>query len=675
MKRLESIPQLRRGFSQMGRNSQHFKLREYQKDAVQSVLDAVASGVKRSAVVLATGGGKTVVIGDLISKLKSEDSTRKRTLVLAHKEELVRQAARTIALANPDYKVQIDMHKSKPEDDCDVIVGSVPTLVRMTRLNKYDPSQYKTIILDECHHATARSWTKIMTHFGALDDNSPINVVGFTATLERADGAALGSVFHKVVFERSLRTMVEQRELCDVKFSLIKTDVNLSDVPIQFGDYQPATLSSAVNKDNINLQVARAFAQLREKLQFKSTLVFCVDIAHCKTLCGVFQRQGINAQYVTGDTVKHERQAILEDFKNGKISVLCNVLVFTEGTDIPNIDSMILARPTKSRPLLIQMIGRGLRLHEGKDVCHIIDMVGNAKLGILSVPNLFGLPENFNYRNKSLLEIEKEKEELDVIERERQMEEQRQSIKEVMELQTRLANVDIQFDTLEGFAALEGKIDDNMADTKEVNRKVSASPIPWVRLEYHLWGYQPLTNNVSYVIKRIGEDSDTEFVLYRREQTPIQYVIASNYKCARSTDYELTRGTVDHVLAVAELQVGGNIFIRKSRGEKAITARQKESLVSGLKNKIMKMYGSEKLEDFKSALAGFDQVRASSLVFAMKHSINSLWVKWELTVILGPTPQIELRLERERSRLSKLIRAKLTAKNLHTRTGVSRDLT
>ncbi|KAM9931811.1 hypothetical protein OXX80_008541 [Metschnikowia pulcherrima] len=129
--------------------------------------------------------------------------------------------------------------------------------------------------------------------------------------------------------------------------------------------------------------VANAYIQLQQELGLKSTLVFCVDINHCKTLCGVLQAHGVNAQYVTGETAKHVRQDILEDFKQGKIAVLCNVLVFTGGTDIPNIDSLILARPTKSRPLLTQMVGRGLRLHKGKDICHVIDMVSTMKVGVL----------------------------------------------------------------------------------------------------------------------------------------------------------------------------------------------------------------------------------------------------------------------------------------------------
>ena len=123
----------------------------------------------------------------------------------------------------------------------------------------------------------------------------------------------------------------------------------------------------------------------------KSTLIFCVDLAHVSDLTATFRQHGIDARFITGDTPKQIRGESLDAFRNGEYPVLLNCGVFTEGTDIPNIDCIVLARPTRSRNLLIQMIGRGMRLHPGKENCHVIDMVASLAIGIVTTPTLFGL--------------------------------------------------------------------------------------------------------------------------------------------------------------------------------------------------------------------------------------------------------------------------------------------
>lgn len=182
------------------------KLRDYQEHAVKNTLESIERGVKRPAVVLATGGGKTVVMSHLIPQIKSQNKGDK-VLVLAHKQELVRQAAATIHRSNPDLRVCIDMAKAKPDlENQDVVVASVPTLVYRTRMERYDPTQYKAIILDECHHATAHSWMKILDYFGALEADAKVYTIGFTATLERADGMSLGNEFGESVRGDCVRT-------------------------------------------------------------------------------------------------------------------------------------------------------------------------------------------------------------------------------------------------------------------------------------------------------------------------------------------------------------------------------------------------------------------------------------------------------------------------------------
>lgn len=627
------------------------KLRDYQQEAINNVLLAAKRGIRRPAVVLATGGGKTVVMSYLIPQLKKLTEKGNRTLVLAHKEELVRQAADTISKINPDLSVRIDMQKLKPDLDADVIVGSVPTLVRMSRLGRYDPLEFKTIILDECHHATAGSWTKILGHFKATEKDLDIYVVGFTATLERSDGASLGSVFEEIVFERSLITMVEKKELCDVKFSTMKVDVDLSNVPARFGDYASDKLSLEVNQENVNSQVARAYLQLKKEFGFKSTLIFCVDINHCKTLCGVLQKNGVNAQYVTGETVRHERQAILQDFKNGEIDVLCNVLVFTEGTDIPNIDSLILARPTKSRPLLVQMIGRGLRLHQGKDVCHVVDMTGTCDIGILSVPTLFDLPAGHNVQGKSLAELQEEKEAYDIAEEIRKEEARRKEVEDAYEIQQKLKDLSILFTTFEGFADLEKVTTTMYEDGSTVNHKIRDSFLDWVRLEYDVWGYQ--FGTLYLLLERtVDETGKTQFVLSQCAVTPLAVVVASKFKAPRSSKHELkTSPNLSDILTFSE-----NAFAkyqRRSKGPKPITTKQMDNLERLLVAKYNQLYADLDTPSLESELQKFSLARASALIFAAKYSKNSLWVKWELQNMFGLSKKQKSKVSRQMKLLAK----------------------
>lgn len=154
-------------------------------------------------------------------------------------------------------------------------------------------------------------------------------------------------------------------------------------------DFRLSDLSAAVNQERINAITVQAWHHRARDRQ--STIVFCVDLAHVDGITKAFKRTGIDARFVTGDTPKKRRSETLDAFKRREFPVLVNCGVFTEGTDIPNIDCVLLARPTKSRNLLIQMIGRGMRRYEGKENCHIIDMVASLQTGIVSTPTLYGL--------------------------------------------------------------------------------------------------------------------------------------------------------------------------------------------------------------------------------------------------------------------------------------------
>ena len=273
----------------------------------------------------------------------------------------------------------------------DITVASVRSMVSGDRLSKYDPSRFKLVLVDEAHHIVAPGYLQVLEHFGLEErqDSGPA-LVGVSATFSRFDGLRLGSVIDHIVYHKDYVDMIGEKWLSDVMFTTVKSKADLSKVKSgRDGDFQTGQLAQAVNNDvtnDITIDAWRSEASDR-----KSTLVFCVDINHVVTLTAAFRKIGIDAQYITGATKKRVRGERLAAFKNREFPVLLNCGVFTEGTDMPNIDCVLLARPTKSRNLLVQMIGRGMRLYPGKENCHVIDMVASLETGIVTVPTLFGL--------------------------------------------------------------------------------------------------------------------------------------------------------------------------------------------------------------------------------------------------------------------------------------------
>ncbi|KAK8105938.1 uncharacterized protein PG998_003591 [Apiospora kogelbergensis] len=370
---------------------QPVRLRDYQEECIQSVLSSLENGHKRLGISLATGAGKTIVFTQLIDRIRPLNKHAKRTLILAHRRELVEQAARHCSNAYPDKTVDIEMGKMHASGVADITVASIQSIASGDRISKFDPSRFKLVLVDEAHHIVAPGYLRTLEHFG-LDqkrDKSPI-LVGVSATFSRFDGLRLGKAIDEIVYHKDYVDMIGDKWLSDVLFTTVESTADIRRVrSAANGDFQPGELSRAVNTDQVNEVTIRSW--LAKAQGRKSTLVFCVDIAHVMGLTQAFRDHGIDARFVTGNTHKVERSERLSAFKRGEFSVLVNCGVFTEGTDIPNIDCVVLARPTRSRNLLVQMIGRGMRLHPGKTNCHVIDMVSSLETGIVTAPTLFGL--------------------------------------------------------------------------------------------------------------------------------------------------------------------------------------------------------------------------------------------------------------------------------------------
>jgi ATP-dependent helicase IRC3 len=280
------------------------------------------------------------------------------------------------------------MHAS---GSADITVASIQSIISGDRISKFDPTKFKLVLVDEAHHIVSSSYMKTLDYFGLskAQEHSPA-LVGVSATLSRFDGMRLGAAIDHIVYHKDYIDMIGENWLSDVVFTTVQSKADVSKVKKGAGgDFQPGELSQVVNTDQINEITVRSWLAKAEGRE--STLVFCVDLAHVAGLTNKFREHGIEAQFVTGDTPKRERSARLDSFRRGEFPVLVNCGVFTEGTDIPNIDCVLLARPTKSRNLLVQMIGRGMRLHPGKKNFHVIDMVASLETGIVTTPTLFGL--------------------------------------------------------------------------------------------------------------------------------------------------------------------------------------------------------------------------------------------------------------------------------------------
>ncbi|MHC5055569.1 MAG: DEAD/DEAH box helicase [Planctomycetota bacterium] len=378
------------------------KLRDYQVECLETLLARYRAGSRRELVCLPTGTGKTVIFAAFPGFFRM----RKRMIVLAHREELLDQAREKIVGANPELAVEIEQAGRRASEGCDVVVASVPTLGRKgsKRLAGLDPEEFYLIVVDEAHHSTAATYKRVLEHFGVFENSTRKLLVGFTATPKRGDGEGLDQVFEEIAFSRTLPEMILSGYLAPVAGWRVETDVDLSGVRTRMGDFVTGQLSDAVNVKERNELVVRVF---RERLEGRRTLVFCVDVAHAKSLAKTFRKAGIPSASVTGETPHDERKKTLADFAAGRTQVVTNCMVLTEGYDEPSVAGIILARPTKSSLLYTQMIGRGTRLHPGKENVTIVDIVDVTRdHSLAGLPTLFGLTDRFDLEGRTTTEVE-----------------------------------------------------------------------------------------------------------------------------------------------------------------------------------------------------------------------------------------------------------------------------
>ena len=333
------------------------ELRPYQRDCVEAI-DNMQKGT--GLVSMATGLGKTVVFSHIKRK--------GRVLIISHREELVHQP---IKYYDCPCGVEQGNETSNGEE---VISASVQSLIR--RLDKFAPDYFDMIITDEAHHAAAPSYKKIYSHF------KPRVHIGFTATPNRGDKVRLDDVFESIIFQRDLKWGIKNGYLTDIDCIRVKVSYDLRSVSRRMGDFAVNELDKAVNNEQSNLEIAEIYKRYAKG----QTLIFATSVEHAHNIA-----RCIDGAVVVSQKTPNRKQ-IIEDFTARKIPCIVNCMIFTEGTDMPLIETVIIARPTQNASLYAQMVGRGLRQYPGKKHLTLIDCVGvTGKLDICTAPTLMGL--------------------------------------------------------------------------------------------------------------------------------------------------------------------------------------------------------------------------------------------------------------------------------------------
>ena len=312
---------------------------------------------RRVLLTAPTGSGK----GVLISFMMKEAAARGlRSWLVCHRRELLDQLSAGLHEVGVPHGI---IAAGRDGSTAPIQIASVATLTR--RLDKLQPPAL--LVLDEAHHAVARTWRRIMEHCAKSW------VVGLTATPVRTSGEGLDDLFDALVLGPTVPELIQAGHLSRYRLIGPPAPLDLSGVRVRHGDYVTAELEEAVDK---NAVVGDAVEHYRKYVAPQSCLAFCVSRKHARHVEEAYRAAGINARYVGGDTPADERQQAVRDFKSGKLPVITSVEIFSEGVDSPGLRAVQLLRPTRSLGLFLQQVGRGLRVEPGKRECVVLDHCG-----------------------------------------------------------------------------------------------------------------------------------------------------------------------------------------------------------------------------------------------------------------------------------------------------------
>ena len=342
------------------------ELMNHQEEALANLAQMRREHKTIALLFHATGTGKTV------TAVSDAKAFGKRTLFLVHRHELVDQAVETFARIWPEVTVG-RFEGSVHDTETFVVCATIQSIAQ--NLEAFASLDFGYLVIDECHHGTAETYRKVMSYF------HPEFTLGLTATPERTDGEDLLEVFQNVAHKLDLKTAVELDTLVPVRCIRIKTNIDMRDVRISGFKYNTQDLESTIRVPERNQLLVDTYC---EYVKEKPTVVFCASVQHAEEIAERFRTSGVDAACVSGSTKSSERKRILADYETGRIPVLCACDLLNEGWDSPHTQVLFMARPTMSKTIYMQQLGRGMRKSPGKEFLMVFDFVDNA--------NLFNMP-------------------------------------------------------------------------------------------------------------------------------------------------------------------------------------------------------------------------------------------------------------------------------------------
>lgn len=351
------------------------ELRPYQIETIERLRETLKALLRakrpaRALVQLPTGAGKTVVASHVMQGAYALGTP---TLFVAHRSELIYQTSSKLTAFGVDHGLIIP-GEPRPVGKS-ILVGTIQSVTARSKRGKSDYDDLKLIFIDEAHRTAARTYTDL------LDAWPNAHVIGLTATPCRGDGRGLGDIYEELVQGPTIQDLTDMGHLVPVRYFAPET-YDLAGVRTRGGDYREDDLDEAVNKDILIGNIVEHHQRIAANRQ---TVVFATSVAHSRGITERFNQCGIPAGHIDGDTPMDERKQTLEDLRIGKLRVVSNCAILTEGWDQPSVSCIVLARPTKSIGLYLQIAGRALRPSPGKTDCVVIDHTGTVnRLGSIT---------------------------------------------------------------------------------------------------------------------------------------------------------------------------------------------------------------------------------------------------------------------------------------------------
>lgn len=388
--------------------------RDYQREAYEAVQKNIERGIRRNLIVMATGTGKSYTAMFLIEEALKKN---KNIIVLVDQEDLVWQWRDYALKIAPNLDVQIEKAEYKAKPTASFVIATVQTLGRkgVKRIEKFDSDHFDKMVVDEAHHSITTQWIRVMEYLGFGDENfhKENELEGYTATGFRSDGKPLSKLYDDVAYQYDIKDAIADGWLVDINTYQIETNTDISDVNVNKGKFNQKQLSQAVDNEERNAQIVKAYKQICDG---EKALIYTVDVDHAYDLSEWFSHYDVPNAVIEAETDKTERKKYIQKYRDGKIKALLNYGTLMEGNDFPETKALFLTRPVKSKLPLTQIIGRGLRPSHSafvdsfgnseerkcsierstKPACKIIDFYDKVSGNPPShLPSLFGLSEDF----------------------------------------------------------------------------------------------------------------------------------------------------------------------------------------------------------------------------------------------------------------------------------------